>query len=235
MFKAIYRIFYVPNAGQITAKVTLVPSNGIVMIWLQEVDDPSTKVSSPNIFDNQGLLIDQPTGQPVTLSADVSKPAYWGIMIQCATVGELQDSEYSFAVTQGCDWTGIWDLDSSPSNLKIQMDLQQTGNTVTGSYSNQGRISATVSGNKLQGTWAEPPDYSEPRNKGAFEFTLSADCNSFSGSWGLGSSGSWIGQWNGKRAERAVEGHAAKSRGIYRGEPPNNTSPYYVPPDLWPI
>ncbi len=199
MFKQIYRRFYVPNAGQITAKVMKVPSNGIIMIWLQEVDDQSTLVSSPNIFDSQGMLINQLTGQTVTLSADVSKPAYWWIMIQCATLGGLQDSEYSFVVSQGCDWTGRWNLDSSPSNQKIQMDLQQSGDKVTGSYSNQGRITGTVSGNKLQGTWAEPPDYSEPRNKGAFEFTLSGDCNSFSGNWGLGSSGSWMGQWNGKR------------------------------------
>ena len=63
MFKQIYRRFYVPNAGQITAKVMKVPSNGIIMIWLQEVDDQSTLVSSPNIFDSQGMLINQLTGQ----------------------------------------------------------------------------------------------------------------------------------------------------------------------------
>ena len=235
MFKQIYRRFYVPNAGQITAKVMKVPSNGIIMIWLQEVDDQSTLVSSPNIFDSQGMLINQLTGQTVTFCADVSKPAYWWIMIQCATLGGLQDSEYSFVVSQGCDWNGRWNLDSSPSNQKIQMDLQQSGDVVTGSYSNQGRITGTVSGNKLQGTWSEPPDYSEPRNKGAFEFTLSADCNSFNGNWGLGSSGSWMGPWNGKRAESAVREDVATYRGSYRGTPPDNTSPDYTPPDLWPV
>lgn len=210
MFKQIYRRFYVPNAGQITAKVMKVPSNGIIMIWLQEVDDQSTLVSSPNIFDSQGMLINQPTGQTVNLSADISKPAYWWIMIQCATLGGLQDSEYSFVVSQGCDWTGRWNLDSGPSNQQIQMDLQQSGDMVTGSYSNQGRITGTVSANMLKGTWSEPPDYSEPRNKGVFEFTLFADCNSFSGNWGLGSSGSWMGQWNGERAE------GKKSMGVTR-------------------
>ena len=235
MFKQIYRRFYVPNAGQISAKVMKVPSNGIIMIWLQEVDDQSTLVSSPNIFDSQGMLINQLTGQTVTFSADVSKPAYWWIMIQCATLGGLQDSEYSFVVSQGCDWNGRWNLDSSPSNQKIQMDLQQSGDVVTGSYSNQGRITGTVSGNKLQGTWSEPPDYSEPRNKGAFEFRISADCNSFNGNWGLGSSGSWMGPWNGKRVESAVREDVATSRGSYRGTPPDNTSPDYTPPDLWPV
>jgi hypothetical protein len=235
MFKQIYRRFYVPNAGQITANVVKVPSNGIIMIWLQEMDDQSTFVSSPNIFDGQGILISQPTGQPVTLSANVARPAYWGIMIQCATLGGLQDSECSFVVSKGCDWTGRWNLDSSPSNQRIQMDLQQSGDMVTGSYSNQGQITGTVSDNKLQGTWAEPPDYSEPRNKGAFEFTLSADCTTFSGNWRLGSSGSWMGQWNGKRAKSAVREDAATSRGDYRGTPPDNTSPDYTPPDLWPV
>ena len=235
MFKQIYRRFYVPNAGQISAKVMKVPSNGIIMIWLQEVDDQSTLVSSPNIFDSQGMLINQLTGQTVTFSADVSKPAYWWIMIQCATLGGLQDSEYSFVVSQGCNWNGRWNLDSSPSNQKIQMDLQQSGDVVTGSYSNQGRITGTVSGNKLQGTWSEPPDYSEPRNKGAFEFRISADCNSFNGNWGLGSSGSWMGPWNGKRVESAVREDVATSRGSYRGTPPDNTSPDYTPPDLWPV
>jgi hypothetical protein len=33
-----------------------VPSNGIVLIWLQELDDQSTFASSPNIFDNHDNL-----------------------------------------------------------------------------------------------------------------------------------------------------------------------------------
>jgi hypothetical protein len=233
MFKNIYRRFYVASAGQVTAKVIKVPRNGIIMIWLQEVDDNSTFVSSPNIFDSQGMPNSQFAGQPVTLTSNAARPAYWWIMIQCATVGDLQDSEYSFIVSQGCDWTGRWEMDSSPSSQQVQMDLQQSGDTVTGSYSNQGQITGTVSGNKLQGTWAEPPDYSEPRNKGAFEFTLSPDCSSFSGNWGLGSSASWIGQWNGIRAESAAG--TETSRVVFRGAPPNNTSPDYTPPDLWPI
>lgn len=199
MFKQVYRRFYVPQPGKITATMLKVPSNGVMMIWLQQVDDQSTFVSSPKIFDDQGNLISNAFGQPISLSADVKKPAYWGIMIQCATKGGLQDSEYSFVITQGCDWTGSWNLDSSPSNRQVQMELQQSGNTVTGSYSNQGRISGTVSGNKLAGTWSEPPDYSPPRNQGTFEFIMSDDCGSFSGSWGLGPSGSWVGQWNGNR------------------------------------
>jgi hypothetical protein len=134
-------------------------------------------------------------------------------------------------MTQGSDWTGIWELDSIPGNRWVQMELEQSGNAVKGSYTDQGRISGTVSGNKLRGTWAEPPDYSEPRNKGDFEFTLSEDGNSITGSWGLGSSGSWIDQWSGKRTERAVEKGTVASPSLYRGGAPNNTSPYYVPPD----
>jgi hypothetical protein len=207
MFQQVYRRFYVPSSGQLTAKMLKVPSNGVIMLWLQQVDDQSTLVSSPKIFDEQGNLVSQAFGQPVTLSSNVLKPAYWWIMIQCATKGGLQDSAYSFEVTQGCDWTGKWNLDSSPSNQKIQMNLQQSGDTVTGSYSNQGRITGAVSDNKLTGTWAEPPDYSPPRNEGAFEFTMASDCSSFSGNWGLGSGAEWLGQWNGKHIRGTTRGH----------------------------
>ena len=207
MFQQVYRRFYVPSSGQLTAKMLKVPSNGVIMLWLQQLDDQSTLVSSPKIFDEQGNLVGQAFGQPVTLSANVLKPAYWWVMIQCATKGGLQDSAYSFEVTQGCDWTGKWNLDSSPSNQKIQMNLKQSGDTISGSYSNQGRITGAVSGDKLTGTWTEPPDYSPPQNEGVFEFTMSSDCSSFSGNWRLGSGAEWLGQWNGKRIRGTTRGH----------------------------
>jgi hypothetical protein len=216
MFQNIYRRFYVPSSGKITAKVLKVPSNGVIMIWLQQLDDPSTFVSSPMIFDDQGNLVGQGLGQPMELKANVIKPAYWGIMIQCATKGGLQDSEYSFTVTQGCDWTGKWDISLGPSNGK-EMDLQMLGNAVTGSYSNEGHITGTVSGNRLVGAWSEPPDYSEPRNKGDFEFIISDDCSSFIGSWRLGSSGAWAGQWTGKRADSGLQASSASATPTDRG------------------
>jgi hypothetical protein len=90
-------------------------------------------------------------------------------------------------------WSGKWD-----SNWG-EMVFQQAGSTVTATYTHdQGRIQGTVSGNKLTGTWSEAPTYSPPKDAGDVELTLSDDCNSFSGKWRYGSSGSW-GDWTGKR------------------------------------
>ena len=65
------------------------------------------------------------------------------------------------------------------------MTLTQSGSSVNGSYDWQGgQLSGTVSGTTLSGTWTEmpivPPD---PSDTGAFEFTMDASCQSFSGQW----------------------------------------------------
>lgn len=91
-----------------------------------------------------------------------------------------------------CSWTGIWDTDHG------FMDLEQTGNIVTGIYTgnmpHQG-IRATASDNKLVGNWSYPPS----KDGGTFEFTMADDCKSFSGKWKRGSEGDWSGNWNGTR------------------------------------
>jgi|GEM_PF-2615910 len=80
------------------------------------------------------------------------------------------------------------------------MEFQQSGNTLTGTYAHDdGRIQGTVSGNKFTGTWTEVPTRSPPSDAGDAEFTLSDDCNSFSGKWRYGSSGGWSGDWTGTR------------------------------------
>jgi len=80
------------------------------------------------------------------------------------------------------------------------MVLQQSGNTVTGTYTHdQGQIQGTVLGNKLIGTWTEAPSRSSPDDAGDFEFRISDDCNSFNGNWGYGSSSEWSGGWSGTR------------------------------------
>ena len=100
------------------------------------------------------------------------------------------------AFAQDCVWTGTWDTDWG------MMDLQQSGSTVTGTYTwDDGRIVGTTSGNMLIGTWSEDADenpYSPPNNAGDVEFTMSDDCISFSGRWRYGSSGEW-GTWSGHR------------------------------------
>ena len=81
------------------------------------------------------------------------------------------------------------------------MELLQSGNSVTGSYTwDQGKISATVSGNKITGTWSESPSYGPPNDAGDIEVTMSEDCRSFSGRWRYGSSGDWKTDYTGSRA-----------------------------------
>jgi hypothetical protein len=73
------------------------------------------------------------------------------------------------------------------------MELSQSDGSVTGTYEvDQGSIEGTVQGNKLIGTWSEGKD------AGEFEFTLSPDGNSFIGRWRDDSSGDWT-EWTGTR------------------------------------
>ena len=97
-----------------------------------------------------------------------------------------------------CDWTGDWNTNWAG------MHLTQTGGWVSGTYGLLGeRIEGTVSGNTLVGTWSEPPSYSPPTDAGEVEFTISADCNSFTGQWRYGYEGDWDGIWTGTRVGAA--------------------------------
>ncbi len=119
----------------------------------------------------------------------------------------------SAVLAQDCDWTGTWDTDFG------QMVLQQSGNTVTGTYtSDQGQIQGTASGNKLTGTWSEVPSRTPPDDAGDIEFTISDDCNSFSGNWRYDSSGGWSGSWSGTRTSgpsTTVPSTAADLTGVW--------------------
>lgn len=96
------------------------------------------------------------------------------------------------------EWAGTWD-----SEQWGEMKLMQKGNTVTGTYSwDEGKIEGTVSGNMLRGTWSESPSYSPPDDAGDFEFTLSADGNSFSGHWRYGSDDDWDGDWTAEKISK---------------------------------
>jgi hypothetical protein len=95
---------------------------------------------------------------------------------------------------QTCTWSGTWNTDWGP------MQILQNGNAVTGTYTHdQGRVDGTAYGARLMGTWSEAPSYSPPGDAGDFEFMMSEDCQSFSGSWKYGSEGGWSGGWSGTR------------------------------------
>ncbi len=110
------------------------------------------------------------------------------------------------AVSNGCNWTGLWD-----TGIYGQISLVQSGSSVTGAYAFypnagaaliQGQINATASGTTLTGTWAQGPTYTG-QDAGAFTFTMATGCNQFSGQWRMSTtpSGFWDGTWNGTRMQ----------------------------------
>jgi hypothetical protein len=89
-----------------------------------------------------------------------------------------------------CLFTGSWKTNWGNMTL----------NEGNGSYTHDsGKITGLVNNNVLIGTWSEAPSYSAPKDAGDVEFRMSDDCNSFSGNWRYGSSGSWSGGWTGTR------------------------------------
>jgi hypothetical protein len=88
----------------------------------------------------------------------------------------------------GASWSGSWN-----SNFgSIQM--RQQGSQVQGDYPyKSGRLSGTLQGNTLRGQWTQE------NATGHFVFQLSADGQSFRGSWGRGAADNDGGPWEGTR------------------------------------
>jgi len=102
---------------------------------------------------------------------------------------------------QPISWTGTWDTTFS------KLQITQKGNQVTGYYEHDnGKISGTVQGNRLIGTWHESGN-----DEGKFQFVMSSDGNSFSGKWGR-SSGPLSSTWNGTRLTPVVDPAPAPPR-----------------------
>ncbi|MDD4162714.1 MAG: HEAT repeat domain-containing protein, partial [Methanothrix sp.] len=94
-----------------------------------------------------------------------------------------------------CSWAGIWD-----TSIGL-LDLQEKDGIVEGVYTvDWGAIRGKAEGDRLTGKWFDAPTRSEPSDSGDFEFTLSEDCQNFSGNWRYGTSEGWSGEWTGKRA-----------------------------------
>ncbi len=91
------------------------------------------------------------------------------------------------------------------------LQLSQSGSTVTGTYTHDsGKIIGTLSGHTLTGTWSEAPSYAGDQDSGKFVWTISDDFNSFTGTWGYGSS-STGGGWSGTR-EGGVQATPTETR-----------------------
>ena len=112
---------------------------------------------------------------------------------------------------QGADDGQRWEgrFDSTFGDLTFTAD----GDQVTGSYELcDGRLEGTASGSELSGEWTESPDSCPPQElrsseafTGTFEFTLSADADSFRGSWAFedGSTDPTGDRWEGTRIGNA--------------------------------
>jgi hypothetical protein len=93
--------------------------------------------------------------------------------VSCDELKKLQNQPAT-----DCNWGGSWDTNRG------EMTLQQSGNTVTGSYTaDNGRIQGTASGKTLKGTWCESSSCNPPKDAGEFTLAMSDDCSSFDGSW----------------------------------------------------
>lgn len=90
-------------------------------------------------------------------------------------------------------WTTHWGSDEV-----CMLSLEQSGGSVSGSYTTTGappgNVSGAMNGNVLSGTWSD-----QAGGGGAMELTFSADGRSFQGTWGSGSSATNGGSWSGTR------------------------------------
>lgn len=107
------------------------------------------------------------------------------------------------APSSPCDWSGTWKRNDEVF-VWTQNGTQVTGKGVTDP---SWTLSGTVSGNVLTGKWANST------NSGTVRIVMSADCNSFDSSWGLGDdSTTWTG--NGVRTTAGGGGGTTQGGGI---------------------
>ncbi len=118
----------------------------------------------------------------------------WRTSLRVALVAAVVISGYPAAVAgPTCSWTGSWETNWG------RMDLQQSGDNVTGTYARQsGRMTGRVSGNVLTGQWSEAPTYKAPKDEGDYEFAMQTGCNSFDGRWRYTGESRWR-PWTGRR------------------------------------
>jgi len=103
-------------------------------------------------------------------------------------------------------WEGKW-----KTNFGI-LETTVSEHNIKGTYTwDQGKIVGQIAkhGTDVSATWSESPDYKPPKNAGKVTWTLSADHNSFTGTWGYGDSftnGTRGGTWTGVRVTAASAG-----------------------------
>ncbi|HPJ84452.1 MAG TPA: hypothetical protein PLY09_06810 [Methanothrix sp.] len=135
--------------------------------------------------------VDLPAG---TYTVIDSNPATWSYNYESGNSGIVEVIGLKDHLAgQDCSWTGTWDI-----SYGGPLVLQQTGDTVTGTYPyEEGKLSGTIAGNELKGTWTQVRG-GEPI-AGDYEFEMADDCT-FTGRWRYttaGYSDDWRYDWPG--------------------------------------
>lgn len=105
-------------------------------------------------------------------------------------------AENTQAAAQGSQFGGSWNTRWGDGQQDV-LDLIQIGADVNGTYAgtSQGRVTGRIAGKVLTGQWAG----SAPGDNGGFVLNFSADGQSFTGTWGTGTSRTNGGPWVGTR------------------------------------
>jgi hypothetical protein len=130
-------------------------------------------------------------------------------ILQAANANGMVDESFTVTVDNdspdflALNWTGDYNTNWGT------MHLEQTGNTVTGTYAYQeGRIEGTLSPDSqyvLLGRWMETPSFAPPSDAGDIYFAMDRHHSSFTGYWRYGYTGDynitgdWDGSWTGDR------------------------------------
>jgi len=114
------------------------------------------------------------------------------LMLMAAGCTGTSDKTPATPAVEAKSWSGIWSTTwtSADHATLVQGDditFTQTGSSVTGAYINPeynftGSITGTVDGATLTGIWSESEN-GIPGTSGTIEFVMSADKNSFNGTW----------------------------------------------------
>jgi hypothetical protein len=152
------------------------------------------QANQPANTQNPGSI---PAGQATSPSSQGERP---GGLLQGSQPGQSTVTYGAYAL-----WTGKWETTFfiyGGQQHKAIWDLKQVESAVTGTYDwDNGKLDCRQSKTSglMSGTWSEAPSYKPPDDAGDIELQQSVDGNSFTGKWRYGSTGDWVGEWNGKR------------------------------------
>lgn len=133
------------------------------------------------------------SGTVVALTAFTLAGIGCGPAPTAATVAQPQSYAYATADVSG-PWVSYWG-----GTQVCNLQLQQNGNSVTGSYTTTGAPSGSIAGtldanNVLTGTWSD-----QGGGGGMMRLAFSPDGRAFEGTWGSGESSTNGGSWTGNR------------------------------------